>query len=221
MTLRRLQFVSAMTVLLLTWLDAGASMKTTLPKEVVMELIAEEAAAQDFPVDLALAVAQTESAFATLAVSERGARGVFQVMPRTGHDLYGLTPWQLLQPRTNIRAGIDFLGSLMDQYGSVRLALSHYNGGSLRKDASGRYVVTPATAGYVDTVLKRRARYDEWLQGPARERRQIAEARRWIIDDLRRILDENGGRARRLTGLTLPVGLRARTTSTGRRPHVR
>ena len=132
---------------------------TTLPRETVMTMVVEEAMARGVPADLALAVAETESRFRTLAISSKGARGVMQLMPRTARDLYGIKPYQLFNARTNIRAGVDYLGSLMDQYGRVDLALSHYNGGSAVRRQDGTYRVIPATRRYVEQVLARRAHY--------------------------------------------------------------
>ena len=146
-------------MLALPGVGSDARSATTLPRETVMAMVAEEAEAHGVPTDLALAVAEAESDFATLAISERGARGVMQMTPRTARMLYGLKPYQLFDARTNIRAGVAYLGSLIERYGHEDLALSHYNGGSGVRRADGGFGVIPATRRYVDRVLSRRRHY--------------------------------------------------------------
>ena len=110
---------------------------------------------------LALAIAHVESGFRANAVSPAGAIGVMQIMPRTGRTLFGLSPGQLHDPRTNIRAGITFLDQLIEQYdGRIDLALSHYNGGSA-VNRGGKKKVISYTRGYVIKVLDAAKRYQK------------------------------------------------------------
>ena len=110
---------------------------------------------------LALAVAHVESGFRANAVSPAGAIGVMQIMPRTGRTLFGLSPGQLHEPRTNIRAGITFLDQLIKQYdGRIDLALSHYNGGSAVNRGGTKKIIS-YTRGYVLKVLSAARMYRE------------------------------------------------------------
>ena len=221
-------------LLFLPW-SAWAMLSTTLPREQVMALVAEEARRQDFPVDLALAVAEVESSFATLAVSHKGARGVMQIMPATGRGEFGLAPHQLFDPQINIRYGIRFLRDLEARYGDVELALSHYNGGSRVRRADGSLAVIPATRGYVDRVLERRLAYarhplvigddPELRVASAAPRRSAAQAeatlshleaeRQQVVKSLRALSARNVGRAgtgfeQRLEAAAQPVAAQPR-----------
>lgn len=173
---------------------AQAGLRSLLSRETVQAIVVDEATRADFPPELALAVAEVESAFSTHAVSHAGARGVMQIMPRTGRDLFGLEPWELYDARTNIRAGIAYLDELIDTYGRLDIALSHYNGGSAVRRRDGSLRVIPATRSYVDRVLARerhwrgqplvRAAYERRAE-PARAvpvRRRSAERRSDVPD---------------------------------------
>ena len=222
-TMKRTIAMLAAGVLSLAWVESDARLPTTLPRATVMAMVAEEAAVQGVPVDLALAVAEAESGFATLAISGKGARGVMQMMPRTARDLYGLKPYQLFDARTNIRAGVSYLGSLIERYGREDLALSHYNGGSRVRRADGGYAVIPATRRYVDRVLSRRRHYANtdpgghdalrldrvpspaWRAAASRELAALDKERRRIVDALRNLVAENSRRSARLPGAVAPT----------------
>ena len=128
--------------------------QAAVPQPDIKRLIILEAKkSPNVSASLALAVAHVESHFKSNAVSPKGAIGVMQIMPRTGRDVFGLTSQQLHDPQTNIRAGIAFLGQLIEQYdGRIDLALSHYNGGSA-VSKNGKKRIIPYTRGYVLKVL--------------------------------------------------------------------
>jgi soluble lytic murein transglycosylase len=97
--------------------------------------IADEAAHNDLPVELILAVMHTESAFHNFARSSVGALGLMQVMPATGEMLarqHGLDwngPETLFDPVANVRLGCRYLAFLRARYGSLDAALAAYNWG--------------------------------------------------------------------------------------------
>ena len=122
-------------------------------KREIMVMVVAEAQKQNFPPQLALAVAKAESDFQPDSVSSAGALGVMQVLPATGRSEYGLSPSSLLDPKINIRTGIHFLKSLMATYGRTDIALSHYNGGSRVRRSDGTLHVLPATRRYVNKVM--------------------------------------------------------------------
>ena len=103
---------------------------------------------------LAIAVAKVESNFKSDAISNKGAIGVMQIMPRTALMEFGVKRRKLFKPEVNIKLGVKFLDSLIKKYkGDVAVALSHYNGGS----AVGKWPdvkIIPATFPYVLKVLK-------------------------------------------------------------------
>jgi len=123
-------------------------------KVEVMKMVSDEAIRNGrVPVALALAVARIESNFNDQAISPVGARGVMQMMPATAMGEFGVPKDQLLDPRLNVKLGVAYLERLYNQYGQDwELALSHYNGGSLRI-SDGRFVSHNYTRQYVSDVL--------------------------------------------------------------------
>lgn len=77
------------------------------------------------------ALVQQESGGDHSAVSVKGARGVTQVMPKTGKDPgFGVTPLQNDSREEYMRFGEDYLTAMLDRYdGNPRLALAAYNAG--------------------------------------------------------------------------------------------
>ena len=98
---------------------------------------------------LALAVAQQESGFNQNAVSSAGAIGVFQLMPATAAGL-GVDPTDLTG---NITGGIKYLAQLLNQFGSVPLALAAYNAGPGTVNQYGGIPPYPETQNYVSNIL--------------------------------------------------------------------
>jgi len=111
-----------------------------------------------YRVDPALvkAVIHAESGFRTRARSHRGARGLMQVMPRTGRA-YGIR--NLDDPEGNLRAGIRHLRYLLDRHKNPRLALAAYNAGSSVVTRYGDVPPYPETRRYVARVLRYRGQY--------------------------------------------------------------
>jgi hypothetical protein len=140
--------------------SAGARPNASaLDRNEIKRLIVEEAEATTLPPSLALALAKVESDFQGAALSDKGARGVMQIMPRTAREEFGVDADELWEPRLNIQLGLSFLEQLIGRYGGRwDLALSHYNGGSLR----GRGATAQAhgyNKRYVQTVLRWQKRY--------------------------------------------------------------
>ena len=104
---------------------------------------------------LAIAVAKVESDLRPDVVSNKGAIGVMQIMPRTGLLEFGVKRKDLFNPIINIKIGVKFLDQLIKKYkGNIGVALSHYNGGS----AVGIWPnvkIIPVTYPYVVKVLKK------------------------------------------------------------------
>ncbi len=106
--------------------------------------------ADDYNVDSELirAIIQVESGWNTGAVSNKGAQGLMQLMPKTAAMLGVSDPFDAAQ---NIEGGTKYISDLTDKYkGDVEKALAAYNAGPARVD-SGRI---PAVSNrYVRNVM--------------------------------------------------------------------
>ena len=82
----------------------------------------------DLSPSLLLALVQTESNFRVKAESNKGARGLTQVMPYNAKRC-GLHPDQLWDVSLNLACGAQILREEIDRLGSIKDALSVYNCG--------------------------------------------------------------------------------------------
>jgi soluble lytic murein transglycosylase-like protein len=113
------------------------------------EIISAYAKQHKIPPALALSVAEQESGFDNKAVSGKGARGIFQLMPDTAKEL-GVDPDDPIQ---NIQGGIKYLKQLSDKYnGDVNKTLMAYNGGMGNVD---RGTISPDAQVYATDVMRR------------------------------------------------------------------
>lgn len=114
------------------------------------DVIRHEAKQARVPAELALAIADTESGFDPAAVSKKGARGFFQLMPETAAEL-GVDP---NDPVQNIRGGLKYFRQQLDAFGgSVEKALQAYNWGP--GNVSGGGEPPEETRNYVTRILGR------------------------------------------------------------------
>ena len=115
------------------------------------EEIGEIAARHGVAADLVEAVIRVESAFNPRAVSNKGAQGLMQLMPRTASSL-GVR--DVFDPRENIDGGVRHLRYLLDKYpGNVPLALAAYNAGEKAVDYHRGIPPYAETQQYVQKIL--------------------------------------------------------------------
>ncbi len=82
---------------------------------------------------LILALIKTESSFFWRAESDRGARGLMQILPSTGEWLArrrGIRwtgPYSLYHPTTNVKLGLAYLFELILKFKDVKKAIVAYN----------------------------------------------------------------------------------------------
>ena len=114
------------------------------------DVIDHHARQQGLRPDLVRAVIQVESAFNPRARSNKGAMGLMQLMPATARELGVRNAYD---PLENIRGGVTYLRSLLDQFnGNEELALAAYNAGSGTVDRYGHVPPYRETRDYVRKV---------------------------------------------------------------------
>jgi soluble lytic murein transglycosylase-like protein len=114
-----------------------------------------------YEVDSALirAIIMVESGYNPHAVSDRGAKGLMQLMPTTARWL-GIR--DAFNPALNIDGGVRYFKSLLDRFdGNIELALAAYNAGSRYVDKYGGVPPFKATRIYIRRVLRYQQLYDE------------------------------------------------------------
>ncbi len=101
------------------------------------------------------ALIRTESAGNPHAVSNKGARGLMQVMPATA-ERFGVHKESLLDPKSNLEAGVTYLSWLIEQFpNDLSKVLAAYNAG---EGAVWRYNGIPPyheTREYVKRIFGR------------------------------------------------------------------
>jgi soluble lytic murein transglycosylase-like protein len=107
----------------------------------------------EFNVDpiLVRAVIQVESNFNAQCVSNKGARGLMQLMPETARR-YGVT--KILDPEQNIRGGVAYLADLLEMFSyDLPRVLSAYNAGEGAVTRHGGIPPYSETMTYVKRAL--------------------------------------------------------------------
>jgi len=121
-------------------------------------LIREAALRNGLPPQLIRAVTRVESDFDPRDVSNKGARGLMQVMPETGAR-FGVPADRLFEPAPNIAAGSAYLAWLRDRYhGDLDLVLAAYNAGEGAVDQYRGIPPYRETQTYVKRVRSAMAR---------------------------------------------------------------
>jgi len=88
--------------------------------------------------DMIYAVIHAESSFNPMALSDKGAMGLMQILPSTAREVAARINirWTderiLWDPMTNLEVGTYYLHTLMDRFDSVEVALAAYNQGPNR-----------------------------------------------------------------------------------------
>ena len=136
----------------------AAAIKSTIPlvashRSAPYEAsITEHARRQGVSSDLVRAVIQVESAFNPVAVSNKGAMGLMQLMPATAQELGVSNPFD---PDQNIRGGVTYLKQLLMRYDQkVELALAAYNAGIGNVEKYGAVPPFKETRNYISKITK-------------------------------------------------------------------
>ncbi|WP_461833363.1 lytic transglycosylase domain-containing protein [Desulfothermus sp.] len=100
---------------------------------------------------LAYSILKVESNFNPHAVSQKGAKGLMQIVPVTQRELKIFSPFD---PEENIEGGVRYLRKLMDRFNRIELVIAAYNAGP---NAVIKYNGIPPykeTKNYVKKVLR-------------------------------------------------------------------
>jgi soluble lytic murein transglycosylase len=124
-------------------------------------IIYREAVKNDLPPELIAAVVEAESDFQPRLVSNRGARGLMQIIPETARLMGCGDPFD---PHANIAAGTKYLHHLMNRFGDERMALAAYNAGEGTVERLGGIPPYPETIDYVHRVATRTRLYRQRAQ---------------------------------------------------------
>ncbi|MGO9377304.1 MAG: transglycosylase SLT domain-containing protein [Dissulfurispiraceae bacterium] len=110
---------------------------------------------------LVSAVIGAESNWNPMAVSQKGAIGMMQLMPKTASDMGVCNP---LNPEENIEGGVKYLKHLLDRFnGNLTLALAAYNAGPARVEKDRGVPAIPETVNYVKRVMNEYSGGTGWL----------------------------------------------------------
>lgn len=98
--------------------------------------------------ELIRAMIQVESGWNTDAISNKGAQGLMQLMPRTSAMLGVNDPFDPVQ---NIEGGVRYISDLTDKYrGDIEKALAAYNAGPARVDSGN---IPEVSRRYVKNIM--------------------------------------------------------------------
>ncbi len=111
-------------------------------------------AAKRYQVEAALikAIIMAESGYNPKAISEKGAKGLMQLMPKTAKAL-GVQ--DIFSPEENVNGGVKYFKQLMNQFnGDIELALAAYNAGSGNVKRYNGIPPFKTTHFYIKKVIK-------------------------------------------------------------------
>jgi TPR repeat protein len=121
-------------------------------KQKIADVVAKVAPSYGIEPRLALAVITVESNFDHLAVSDKDARGLMQLIPETAARFKVKNAFDV---RDNVRGGLSYLRYLLAYYrGEVALAAAAYNAGERAVDKYGGVPPYAETQEYVRRVLQ-------------------------------------------------------------------
>ena len=100
--------------------------------------------------DLVHAIVRVESNYNPFAISNKGARGLMQLIPATARR-FGVS--NSFDPRDNLDGGIRYLKYLMGMFnGDLRLSLAAYNAGEMAVTRNGGIPPYRETQDYVRKI---------------------------------------------------------------------
>jgi soluble lytic murein transglycosylase-like protein len=115
-------------------------------------IILQEAGRHEIDPALVKAIIMAESGYNPNAISEKGAKGLMQLMPSTAQAL-GVE--DAFNPQQNISGGVRYFKKLVNRFdGDIKLALAAYNAGSKKVRHYQGIPPYKATHYYIEKVFK-------------------------------------------------------------------
>lgn len=137
------------------------------------EIIFEKAVKYEVDPALVAAVIEQESRFRSRAISPRGARGLMQLMPRTGNWMGARN---LYDPNQNVDAGVKYLKYLHKRFdGDQRKIIAAYNAGEGTVKRYGGIPPYRETRNYVKKVMRNYEKRTQELED-FKEATEVADA---------------------------------------------
>jgi soluble lytic murein transglycosylase-like protein len=116
----------------------------------MQELVSEAARRHAVDADLVHAIVQVESNYNPYATSNKGARGLMQLIPATARR-FGVS--NSYDPSANLDGGIRYLKYLMSMFnGDLRLSLAAYNAGEMAVTRNGGVPPYRETQDYIRKI---------------------------------------------------------------------
>lgn len=147
---------------------AGGKKRTSMSGRIILHadrlfdpIIFQAANRHDVEPALVKAIIMAESGYNSKAISNKGARGLMQLMPATA-EMLGVEDYD--HPEDNINAGVKYFKQLLDQFdGNIKLALAAYNAGSGKVRAYQGVPPYKQTQDYIKKVFEYYRFYKEQM----------------------------------------------------------
>ncbi len=114
------------------------------------QLILKASLLHDVDFSLLKSIIKIESNFDCYAVSQRGAKGLMQIMPRNFTFLNITNPFD---PEENIMGGTFYFKQMLEKFNKIELALAAYNAGPNTIDKYNGIPANSETQKYVKKVM--------------------------------------------------------------------
>jgi len=132
-----------------TALPAGKA-STAAPTAEISSLVEQTANRLQIDPQLVDAIIKVESQYDPMALSNKGAMGLMQLIPETAQRFGVANPFD---PKDNIQGGVSYLKHLLEMFGGdLPRSLAAYNAGEGAVERSGGVPSYPETQDYVRRV---------------------------------------------------------------------
>jgi soluble lytic murein transglycosylase-like protein len=123
---------------------------TNLDPDQYDHLILKASLLHDVDFSLLKSIIKVESNFDCYAVSQKGAKGLMQIMPQNFTFLNIRNPFD---PEENIMGGTFYFKQMLEKFNKIELALAAYNAGPTTVDKYNGIPPISETKGYVKKVM--------------------------------------------------------------------